>query len=118
VLKDVEPDELKQAIRAVARGEAYLHPALTRQVLDRLARNTPLPSRSTALFTPRELEILQFMATPFTYREIAEQLSISEETVRSHAKHILNKLGQPNRVQAVLAAVRSGLIQIPEVEEE
>ena len=54
------------------------------------------------------------MATPNTYGDIARQLSLSEETVRSHAKRVLHKLGQPNRVQAVLAAVRSGLIELPE----
>jgi DNA-binding NarL/FixJ family response regulator len=54
------------------------------------------------------------MATPATYREIAEKLFVSEETIRSHAKHILSKLQQPNRAQAVLAAVRAGLIELPE----
>lgn len=112
VLKDIEPEDLKQAIRAVARGEAYLHPRITRRVLECLAHKSPPPAH--APFTPRELEILHWMSTPATYREIAGKLVISEETVRSHAKHILNKLGQPNRVQAVLAAVRTGVIDLPE----
>jgi DNA-binding NarL/FixJ family response regulator len=50
------------------------------------------------------------MATPNTYRQIAQQLTVSEETIRSHAKSILEKLGQPNRAQAVLSAMRLGLI--------
>lgn len=54
------------------------------------------------------------MATPATYREIAEQLVVTEEATRSHAKSILSKLHQPNRAQAVLAAVRAGLIELPQ----
>ncbi len=114
VLKDIEPNELAQAIRSVVHGEAYLHPAVARRVLDRLAvRKAPAPTPGLDL-TPRELEVLRLMATPATYREIAEQLVVSEETVRSHAKRILSKLQQPNRAQAVLAAVRAGLIELPE----
>ncbi len=113
VIKDIEPDELAQAIRTVARGEAYLHPALARRVLDRMTRRqTSLPVPYVRL-TPRQQEVLHWMATPATYREIAEQLFVSEETIRSHAKQILSKLQQPNRAQAVLAAVRAGLIELP-----
>lgn len=131
VMKDIEPDDLRQAIRAVARGEAYLQPAVARRLLDRFSGQAR--AQATAMtaveaypepgtidqpvveeLTPRELEILQHMAGAATYREIAAELFISEETVRSHAKHILSKLGQPNRVQAVLTAVRLGLIELPE----
>jgi NarL family two-component system response regulator LiaR len=115
VPKDIEPQELAQAIRAVARGEAYLHPTMARRVLEKMtARRHKVEPEPKAPLTPRELEILRLMATPATYREIAEQLFVSEETVRSHAKHILNKLQQPNRGQAVLAAMRAGLIQLPD----
>ncbi len=113
VLKDVAPDELAHAIRAVAQGEAYLHPAVARRLLNRMSTEPQTPPTHVSL-TPRELEILRWMATPATYREIAEKLYISESTVRSHAKRILSKLGQPNRAQAVLAAVRAGLIELPE----
>jgi NarL family two-component system response regulator LiaR len=114
VMKDIEPDELAQAIRIVARGEAYLHPALARRVLDRVgARRSSLATLPVQL-TQREHEVLRWMATPATYREIAEKLFVSEETIRSHAKHILSKLQQPNRAQAVLAAVRAGFIELPE----
>ena len=58
------------------------------------------------------LEVLEWMATPNTYRQIALQLSVSEETIRSHAKSILEKMKQPNRSQAVLAAMRLGLIDL------
>ncbi len=106
VLKEIEPDELKHAIREVARGVPYLHPAVTRLVLDQVSR---LPT-AAQLLTPRELDVLGCMATSATYKEIGKELSISEETVRSHAKHILSKLRQPNRAGAVLEARRLGLI--------
>ena len=110
VLKQIEPGELVRAIHAVANGEAYLHPDVMKKVLTRLQ---PQQSAPTSL-TPRELEILEWMASPNTYKQIAAQLCVSEETVRSHAKNILEKLNQPNRAQAVLAAVRVGLIKLNE----
>jgi DNA-binding NarL/FixJ family response regulator len=112
VLKEIEPDELKQAIRAVARGEGYLQPAITRQVLTRVKEQARIPLKPQ--LTPREQEVLQWLKTPRTYRQIADELKVSEETVRSHAKNILNKLGQPNRGLAVLAAVRAGLLELDE----
>lgn len=111
ILKDIEPEDLKVAIRAVARGESYLHPQVARLVLER-SESLSRPAPQVRL-TPRELEILGWMATPMTYNEIASQLNLSEETIRSHAKRVLRKLGQPNRVQAVLAAVRLGYIELP-----
>jgi DNA-binding NarL/FixJ family response regulator len=111
VLKDIDPQELKQAIRLVASGEAYLHPAVARMVLDRVGSTPQLDFRPQ--LTPRELEVLHWLYSPLTYRQVAEQLHISQETVRSHAKHILDKLGQPNRAQAVLAAMRMGLVEVP-----
>jgi NarL family two-component system response regulator LiaR len=141
VLKDIEPKELLRAMRCVMNGEAYLHPLVARRVLDRLhpaqptekaqapSVSSPQP-RQTKIglfageksdegealptFTPREMEILQHMTTPASYKEIADALAISEETVRTHAKRVLSKLGQPNRVQAVLAAVRLGLVDLPD----
>jgi len=108
VLKNIEPGELVRAIRSIARGEAYLHPDVMKKVLSQL-RPQHMPAVS---LTPRELEVLDWMSTPNTYKQIALQLSVSEETVRSHAKNILEKMGQPNRAQAVLAAVKSGLIKL------
>ena len=113
IIKDVEPTQLAEAIRTVAQGEAYLHPTLVRRVLNRITAHRPLPATHIRL-TPREQDVLQYMATPATYREIAEKLFVSEETIRSHAKHILGKLQQPNRAQAVLAAARLGLIELPQ----
>jgi DNA-binding NarL/FixJ family response regulator len=108
VLKNIEPAELIRAIHGVVHGEAYLHPDVMKKVLERM-RPQQAPSN---ILTPRELEILEYMSTPNTYKQIAGQLSIGEETVRSHAKNILEKLKQPNRAQAVLAAMKMGLIKL------
>lgn len=110
VLKNIEPSELVRAIRSVVHGEAYLHPDVMRKIVSRIQ-----PQRAPAIsLTPREFEILEWMTTPNTYKQIALQLSVSEETVRSHAKNILKKLKQPNRSQAVLSAMRLGLIKLVE----
>ncbi len=113
VLKNIEPGELVRAIHAVMHGEAYLHPDVLKKVLSRM--QAPTHATVPASLTARELEVLEWMASPSTYRQIAQQLNVSEETIRSHAKNILDKLGQPNRSQAVLAAMRLGLIELPDL---
>ena len=110
VLKQIEPGELVRAIRAVVRGEAYLHPDVMKKVLGRMSSQSQ-PAETISL-TPRELEVLEWMATANTYKQIALQLSVTEETIRSHAKNILEKMKQPNRAQAVLAALKIGLIKL------
>ena len=110
VLKHIEPGELVRAIRADVHGEAYLHPDVMKKVVRRMQ---PQHAPHVSL-TARETEILEYMSTPNTYKQIAGQLSISEETVRSHAKNILEKLKQPNRAQAVLTAMKMGLIRLSE----
>jgi DNA-binding NarL/FixJ family response regulator len=108
VHKDISPADLAQAIRIVASGQAHLGDEII-QALKERARSAE--SREVSL-SPREKEVLEQMATAATYREIGDQLFISEETVRSHAKNILAKLDQPNRTQAVITAIRIGLISI------
>lgn len=108
ILKDVEPEELKEAIRTIARGEAYLQPSVARHMIDSLVTRAQIAEQD--ILTSRELEVLNYMATSATYREIASQLYISEETVRSHAKNILRKLNQPNRESAVNEARRLGIL--------
>jgi len=110
VLKNIEPGELVRAIHAVMRGEAYLHPDVMKKIVKQMQPHNV----SIIALTPRELEILQQMATPNTYKQIANQLNISEETVRSHAKSVLEKMKQPNRAQAVLAALRMKLLKLSE----
>ena len=108
VLKNIEPAELVRAIHAVVQGEAYLHPDVMKKVLERMKPQQP-PSIS---LTQRELEVLEWMASSNTYKQIAARLGVGEETIRSHAKNILEKLHQPNRAQAVLAAVKMKLIKL------
>ncbi len=108
VLKNIEPGELIRAIHAVVHGEAYLHADVMKKVASRMQ---PQHTRQVSL-TPREMEVLEWMATSNTYRQIAKQLNVSEETIRSHAKNILEKMKQPNRAQAVLAAMRLGIIDL------
>lgn len=108
VLKDVEPEELKEAIRTIAGGEAYLQPAVARHMIDALVISAQVAEQD--ILTAREMEVLNCMATSATYREIASELYISEETVRSHAKSILRKLNQSNREAAVNEAIRLGIL--------
>jgi DNA-binding NarL/FixJ family response regulator len=100
VPRAMRPRELLAALRVAVRGEPLL-PA------------PPAGRGPDYELTPRELEVLRLLATNSTYREIAERLVIGEETVRSHAKSILHKLGQPDRMQAVLAALQAGLLDLP-----
>jgi DNA-binding NarL/FixJ family response regulator len=116
VLKETSPEELVRAIRVIAAGEAYLQPAVTMRVLERLRRTTD-HERAEALrhfeqLTPRERETLRLLVTSATTKEIARKLVVSDETVRTHVKNILAKLEQPNRTQAVLYALRNGLIEL------
>ena len=108
VHKDTSPADLAKAIRIVAAGHSYLGPEIKQAIADR-ARTAHAPQVS---LTRREMDVLELMSTAATYREIGDQLHIGEETVRSHAKSILAKLDQPNRTQAVIAAVRAGLISL------
>lgn len=108
VLKNIEPAQLVGAIRSVMRGEAYLHPDAMKRVVKRIQPQAAPPIS----LTPRELEILEWMATANTYKQIARQLNVSEETIRSHAKNILEKMKQPNRAQAVLAAMKMDMIKL------
>ncbi len=114
VHKDISPRQLAHAIRVVASGKAYLGPEVIQALISRSqATNQPTTQRTNKpTLSPRELEVLNLMATPATYREIGEQLYIGEETVRTYAKRIFTKLDQPNRTQAVITAIRIGLIAI------
>jgi DNA-binding NarL/FixJ family response regulator len=113
MLKDAPSEELLHAIRVIASGQAYLQPSITRRVLRRLsAANAPQQPLLPPQLTPRELDVLRLMATSRSNKEMAEALTVTEETVRSHIKSILNKLRQPNRMQAVLSALRLGIIEL------
>ncbi len=113
VLKEISPEELVRAIRMVGAGESFLQPSVTKQLIRKMqSAQASTESTEHPTLTPRECQVLQLMATSATYREIATQLVISEETVRSHTKSILTKLGQPNRTCAVLVALKEGLVSL------
>ncbi|MFQ5409158.1 MAG: response regulator [Anaerolineales bacterium] len=111
VLKDASPAELSRAIRTVAEGQRYIHAAVTHALIERTGA-VKGDRKAQIDLSRREMDVLRLLASAATYREIGEQLYITEETVRSHVKRILAKLGQPNRTQAVVAALRAGLITL------
>ncbi|MGW0803857.1 response regulator [Nonomuraea sp. NPDC002799] len=115
LLKDVPPDELVQAIRVVAAGDAIVAPSVTRRLLDRFAKRLPsayeqaTPARLDRL-TERELEVLRLIAKGMSNAEIAAKLVVSETTVKTHVGNVLTKLGLRDRVQAVVLSYEVGLI--------
>ena len=110
VLKDDPPEQLIAAIRTVAAGDALLSPAVTKRVIRRFARG-PRPAPPTELdeLTAREHEVLRLIARGLSNAEIAQELFISEGTVKTHVTHVLQKLGLRDRVQAVVLAYETGL---------
>ena len=115
LLKNAPPEQLVDAARNVAAGDGLLSPAVTRRVIEELAR-TSSPSQSPspdalAELTERELEVLRLMARGLSNAEIAETLVISVGTAKTHVGRILTKLGLRDRVQAVVLAYEVGLVQ-------
>ena len=114
LLKDVEPAQLVEAVRVVARGDALLAPTVTRRLLERFADalpgEPPPPPAAVAALTPREREILELVAAGLSNGEIAERLFLGETTVKTHVSSILRKLGLRDRVQAVVLAYETGLV--------
>jgi DNA-binding NarL/FixJ family response regulator len=114
LLKRSGPEELLAAIQTVAAGDSLLSPSVTRTVIDRMARQpTPEigPSRLLDELTPREHEVLVLLARGFSNSEIAAELVIEESTAKTHVKRILMKLRLRDRIQAVVFAYESGLVQ-------
>jgi NarL family two-component system response regulator LiaR len=113
LLKDSSPEELVQAIQQVYRGEPSLHPTVARRVLQELSRPEEMeePPRSEPL-TERELEVLRLVARGLSNQQIANQLMISEATVRTHVSRILSKLHLASRIQAALYALDKGLASL------
>lgn len=108
LLKDAEPRELEDAIRAVHRGEGLLHPRAAGAVLREVADARPAPPAPD--LTPREREVLALLAQGLTNRLIARELGVSEKTVKTHVSNVLAKLDVSDRTQAALYAVREGLV--------
>ena len=114
LLKDAPPDDLVEAIRIVAAGEALLAPSVTRRLLDRVASRLP-PARENAIpalseLTEREMEVLKLVARGLSNAEIAEKLVVSETTIKTHVSRVLAKLEIRDRVQAVILAYETGLV--------
>lgn len=113
-LKQISPGQLQEAVRAVAAGQSYLHPGVTGQVLSAARRRAGIYGPDPWNLSRREREVLELMGHSLPTDEIASRLFISEETVRSHIKSILKKTGKKHRMDAVLAAVAAGVIELSE----
>jgi DNA-binding NarL/FixJ family response regulator len=115
LLKDVSPEQLVAAVRLVATGDALLAPSITRRLVERFARPAaaPLPAPSVpelSTLTAREREVLVLMARGLSNAELAERLTLSEATVKTHVARILSKLELRDRVQAVVLAYEMGVV--------
>jgi DNA-binding NarL/FixJ family response regulator/class 3 adenylate cyclase len=115
LLKDVPPEQLLAGIRAVASGDALLAPSVTRRVIEEFVKRPPdsvrTPPERLGELTARETEVLKLIARGLSNAEIAKELYVSETTVKTHVAHCLMKLELRDRVQAVVLAYESGLVQ-------
>lgn len=113
LLKDTPPEDLVSAIRSVAAGDAVVSPKVTRRLLSRFIVDGPVPRRDPIVLdvlTEREREVLSHIAAGRSNTEIAQELYLSESTIKSHVGRILTKLDLRDRVQAVVLAYETGLV--------
>ena len=113
LLKDARAEELQQAVRMVASGDALLSPSITRRLIESYTRWPPPTMRPApfAELTPRELEVLRLVARGLSNTEIAHELVVGDATVKTHVARIFSKLDLHDRAQAVVLAYESGLVQ-------
>jgi len=114
LLKDVSSEKLYEAIRAAAKGEYFLHPAVTAKVVAEYSRISRIGDLESSLENPlsaREIEILKLVASGKSNKEIADILVIAEGTVKNHLSNILSKLGVKDRMQAVFKATEFGILR-------
>lgn len=112
IIKRAIESELLSALEAIRRGDLYVHPSLTRALLQNLQQTAPpLQEAGPESLSARELEILQLVAKGFTNRQIAEQLNLSKRTVETHRANVMTKLGLESRVDLVRFAMENNLIQ-------
>lgn len=109
LLKDIEPQELADGIRRVHRGEALLHPTIAARVMREVTAD---PKDGGQLLTSRELDVLRLLAKGMSNKAIAQELVVSEKTVKTHVSNILAKLHLVDRTQAALYAVRERLVEL------
>jgi DNA-binding NarL/FixJ family response regulator len=112
MLKRARAEDLVEAVRVVARGEALLTPELTRRLVAGFSKKSAQPADGAALdrLTDREREVLVLVARGLSNREIARWLTLSVETVKTHVKRIFMKLAVRDRAQAVVVAYEAGLV--------
>jgi NarL family two-component system response regulator LiaR len=116
LLKDVSPAALVDAIRAVHRGEARLHPEIARKLMEQVARQPKVePHEGAEQLTPRELEVVRLVAQGKNNRDIAGMLVISEKTAKAHVSNILGKLGLEDRTQLAIYAIKHALVRPDEL---
>ena len=111
LLKDTAPSQLLKAIQDVHQGQSFLHPSIAFMVLREMNQPSPLPPTDNPL-SAREMEVLKCLAKGLSNPEIAKELFISEWTVRTHIRNILDKLHLANRVQVALYAIREGYVDL------
>jgi DNA-binding NarL/FixJ family response regulator len=113
LLKDAPREQLVTAVRTVARGEALLAPAITQRLIERFVARPPAGEATPAIadLSTRELEVLRLLARGLSNAEIAAELFVGEATVKTHVAHILRKLDVRDRVQAVVFAYETGIVQ-------
>jgi DNA-binding NarL/FixJ family response regulator len=114
LLKDTPPRQLAEAVRTIAAGESLLAPAVTKRLIERYVsrpRSDTARRERFAELTERELEVLQLITRGLSNSEVGARLFLSEATVKTHVTRILSKLGVRDRVQAVVLAYESGLVQ-------
>lgn len=106
-LKDVSPSDLADAIRAAHQGETLLHPEVAKRLMNKVAGGAEEPASEE--LTERELEVLRLVASGLSNKEIAQELTISDKTVKTHISNILSKLHLADRTQAAIYALKKGL---------
>ena len=111
ILKQAVEAELTSAIRAVGRGDLYIHPAMTRALLKDVSPLLASEENPTEPLSPRELEVLRLVAQGHTNRQVAETLHLSVRTVESHRANLMNKLGLSSPAQLVRYAIEHGLLE-------
>jgi two-component system, NarL family, response regulator LiaR len=113
LLKDVSPDDLVEAIRAAHRGEARLHPDILRKLMEQVAsQSAPQRESQVESLTERELDVVRLVAQGRNNQEIAQELVISEKTVKTHVSNILGKLHLEDRTQLAIYAFKKGLVDL------
>jgi len=113
ILKNAPPEDLVTAVRVIAEGNGLLAPSVTRRIISEFAQRPVRPPIKNVVehLTGREIEVLKLIARGQTNAEIANELIVSEATVKTHVSNLLTKLGLRDRVQAVVYAYESGMIQ-------